>query len=105
MSIKMKNCKTFYVAQTASCLKSFSLPPAHALSDKILPRLWNKNFLTEIYGHLLSKFFKNVVLGRQEMVQCKCFFSHTGTFVKSNVFGCVAGAYYFHKVRKMIVVF
>ena len=28
------------------------------------------------YTHLLSKGFKNAVLGRQEMVQCKCFFWH-----------------------------
>ena len=30
----------------------------------------------EIYRHLLSKCFKNAVLGRQEMGQCKCFFWH-----------------------------
>ena len=31
---------------------------------------------TEIYRHLLSKYFKKVVLGRQEMVQCKWSFWH-----------------------------
>ena len=31
---------------------------------------------TEIYRHLLSKCFKKVVLGRQEMVQCKWSFWH-----------------------------
>ena len=30
----------------------------------------------EIYRHLLSKCFKNAVLVRQEMVQCKYFFWH-----------------------------
>ena len=29
---------------------------------------------TEKYRHLLSKYFKNAVLGRQEMMQCKCYF-------------------------------
>ena len=63
--IKMKNFKTFYKAQTASHLKDIiqsPLPP-----DKIF----------NISGtNLLSKCFKNVVLGRQEMVQCKWFFWH-----------------------------
>ena len=80
ISIKMKNCKTFYETQTASCLKEIIQPPQPPIPpDKILIRLWNKNFLeryTEIYRYLLSKCFKKVVLGRQEMVQCKCFFLH-----------------------------
>ena len=29
---------------------------------------------TDIYIYLVSKSLKNAVLGRQEMVQCKCFF-------------------------------
>ena len=42
---------------------------------------------TEIYRHLLSKCFKKVVLGRQEMVQCKCFFLHqTETFLLENLY-------------------
>ena len=51
----MKNCQTFYYI------------------------LWTKVFLrryTEMYRHLLSKCFKNAVLGCQEIVQCKCFFWH-----------------------------
>ena len=77
-SIKMKNCKTLYEVQTASHLKEiFQPPPTHPSSDKILLCLWNKNFITrytEKYRHLLSKYFKNAVLGRQEMIQCKCYF-------------------------------
>ena len=50
------------------------------LEVRILLRLWDKRFLsdiyTEIYRHLHSKCFKNSGLGRQEMVQCKCFFWH-----------------------------
>ena len=29
---------------------------------------------TEIFRHLLSRYFKNAVVERQEMMQCKCFF-------------------------------
>ena len=91
ISIKMKNCKTFYETQTASCLKEIIQPPQPPIPpDKILIRLWNKNFLeryTEIYRYLLSKCFKKVVLGRQEMVQCKCFFWHqTETFLLENLY-------------------
>ena len=45
------------------------------------------NRYLEIYIHLLSKCFKNAVLGRQEMAQCKYFFltpnrnMFTGKFV------------------------
>ena len=53
----MKNCKTLYEAQTASRFKEPIQPRANPFpSDKTLLRLWNKNFLTEIYRntHLLS---------------------------------------------------
>ena len=56
-SIKMKNCKTLYEAETASRFKEPIQPRPNPLpSDKTLLRLWNKNFLTEIYRntHLLS---------------------------------------------------
>ena len=77
----MKNCKTFYESQTASHRQKIIQPsPNPTPSDKMLLRLSKKKFLyiyiqiyTEIYRHLLSKYFKNGVLGRQEMVQCKCF--------------------------------
>ena len=76
ISIKMKNCKTFYEGQTASRVKEIILPHQHpsSQSDKILLRLWNKNFLTEICKNVQTFAFKNAVLGRQEMMQCKCFF-------------------------------
>ena len=49
----MKNCKTFYEAQTVSRLKetiqpTLNLPPP----GKILLRLWNKNFPAEIYRNI-----------------------------------------------------
>ena len=79
-SIKMKNCKTLYEVQTASHLKEiFQSPPPqptphqiksyYVSGTKILLRRY-----TEIYRHLLSRCFKNAVLGRQEMMQCKCYF-------------------------------
>ena len=58
ISIKMKNCKTFYETQTASCLKEIIQSPQPLIPlDKILS-LWKKNFLeryTEIYRYLLSR--------------------------------------------------
>ena len=59
ISIKMKNCKTSYKVHTASLLrKLFSLVPTHPPSDIILLRLWNKNFLTEIYRNMQTFAFK-----------------------------------------------
>ena len=43
-------------------MKLFSFLPTHAPSDKILPRLFLRRH-TEINGHLLSRCFKNAVLG------------------------------------------
>ena len=57
--IKMKNCKTFYEAQTASHLKEIiRLSPNLPTPDKILLLLWNKNFLTEIYRNIQTFAFK-----------------------------------------------
>ena len=79
-SLKMKNCKTLYKAQTASRLKEvIQPPPTHPHQINPHNVVGTKIFLqryTEIYRHLLSKCFKNVALGRQEMVQWKCFFWH-----------------------------
>ena len=72
ISIKMKNCKEIYEAKRASCLKEIIQPPPTPNPPPV-----RKIFLrryTEIYRHLLSKCFKNAVLGRQEMVQRKCFY-------------------------------
>ena len=52
-------------------------PPTPIPPDKILVGLWNKIFLerhTETYIYLLSRCSKKVVLGHQEMMQCKLFF-------------------------------
>ena len=55
----MKNCKTFYEAQTASHLKEIiQLSPNLPAPDKILLLLWNKNFLTEIYKNIETFAFK-----------------------------------------------
>ena len=51
ISIKTKNFKIFYKAQTANHLKEIIQPPpppSHPLPDKTLLRLWNKHFLKEI---------------------------------------------------------
>ena len=104
--IKMKNCKTFYEAQTASHLKEIIQPPPN-------PPTPGKSYYfsrtkcsyiqryTEIYRHLLSKCFKNAVPGRQEMVQYNVFFwQRTETFFLEKLqsqkgFLLFAGAYYF----------
>ena len=86
ISIKIKNVKYFKRPKQRSALsKLFSL--SHALP--LPPSLPNhKNIYTEIYRHLLPKCFKNVVLGCQKMVRCKCFFwqqtkkMFAGKFVK-----------------------
>ena len=79
ISVKIKTCKTFCKAQTANRLKKFiqSPPPLSSPPDKTLLCLGNKIFLNryiEIHGHLLSKYLKNGVLGRHEVVWCKYFF-------------------------------
>ena len=72
----MKKCKTFYETQKTSCLKEIIQPPPTPPSHQM--KFYNDLLrrYTEIYRHLLSKCFKNAVLGRQEMGQCKCFFWH-----------------------------
>ena len=102
-SIRRKNCKTFYEAQTASCFKEiFQAPPTHSPPDKILLRLWSKNFLIDIYRNIQIFAFK-VLQG------CSSWASRNGAvqmfFLKPNrnmfagkvkkVFPSVARAYYF----------
>ena len=65
----------FFVALS----KLFSLLPTHPRQIKSYYVFGKKIFLqryAEIYRHLPSKSFKNAALGRQEIVQCKCFFLH-----------------------------
>ena len=58
ISIKKKNCKTFYETKTASRLKEIVQPPPNPLPpDKILISLWNKN-LREIHRNIQTFAFK-----------------------------------------------
>ena len=51
--VKWKIAKHFArTKQRAASVKLFSLPPSHLPLDKILLRLWNKNFLKEIYRNI-----------------------------------------------------
>ena len=77
----MKNCKTFYEAQTASRLMEIVQPPSKPTPNQIKSYydFGTKFFFrryTEICGHLLSKCFESRVRKCQEIVQCKCFSSH-----------------------------
>ena len=58
--------------QRCALRKLFSLP--HPTSHQITP--YYLNFLKELCRQLLSNCFKNAVLRRQEMAQCKYFFWH-----------------------------
>ena len=90
ISIKLKDCKILYETQTASHLKEIIQPPATHHQIKSYYVFETKIFLTrytELYRHLLSKCFKKVVLGRQEIGQCKCFFWHqTETCLLENLY-------------------
>ena len=59
-SIKiLKNFKTFYETQTVSRFQEVIQPsPSPPPLDKMLLRLWNKNFLTEIYRNIQTFAFK-----------------------------------------------
>ena len=89
--IKMKNCKTFYESQThPHQTKSYHFP-----GTKISIQRY-----TEIHRHLLSKSFKNVVPGRQEMGQFIFFLTPNrnmfyGKRLCQKGFLFVAGPYYF----------
>ena len=75
--LKRKTVKRFTRPKLQAALrKLFSLPPTHLFQIKSYYISGTKMFLrkyTEIYRHLRSKCFKNAVLGRQEIVKCKCF--------------------------------
>ena len=90
ISIKTKNCKTSYEAQIVSRFKKIIQPPpfpSHHIKSYYV--FGTKIFLgrfTELYRDFLSKYYKNAVFGRQEMVQCQCFFWHqTETFFLENL--------------------
>ena len=73
--LKWKILKHFTSPKQRSAWRElFSSPPGKSFQS-----IRNKHFRTEIHMYihlynLLSKGSKNVVLGRLEMVQCKCFF-------------------------------
>ena len=56
ISIKMKNCKTFYEGQTASRRVKEIIQSLK--TDKILLRLWNKNVLMEMCINIQTFPFK-----------------------------------------------
>ena len=67
-----------------SRLKEIIQPPPtpHTTRWNLASSLKQKVRYTEIYRHLLLKCFSEVVLGRQEMVQCKNFSWHqTETYI------------------------
>ena len=74
----MKNCKSSCEAQKVSCLKNYSASP-QPIPQQIKSyyvsgtNIFIRGYI-EIYGYLLSKCFKNAVLGHHERVQCKYFF-------------------------------
>ena len=70
--------KNFYEAQKflrTALMKLFSFPSTHPPSDKILLRLSVRRY-TKINGHLLSKCFKNAVLGVKKRWSANVFFWH-----------------------------
>ena len=74
----MINCKTFCEGQTASRVKKIIKPLYHPSPepDKILLRLCNKYFLTEIYRNIQTFAFKvlqEYSSWTSKMMQCKCF--------------------------------
>ena len=106
----MKNYKTCYEDQIESSIKKIiqaspnPQPTPHRIKSYVFGIKFFLRRYTEMYIHLLSKCFKNAVLGRQEMVQCKMFFSDSKQkYVCWKIckirktFDCVRRAYYFIK--------
>ena len=71
----MKNFKTFYAAQIASRLKKIVRTPTSFL------RLWNKNFVTEIYRKCSFWAFRNGALQMFYLTPTRHMFA--GKLVKS----------------------
>ena len=92
----MKNCKTFYETQTASNLQeTIHSSPRSLPSDKPYYIFGTNIFLqryTEIYRHLLSKYFRNAVLGGSRNGTVQMFFltpnrnTSAGKFLKTERF-------------------
>ena len=95
-------------------MKLFSLSPTHPSSDKVLLRLFLRIY-TEVKGYLLSKCFKNVVLGvkkrwsanafsdtKQKHVYCKIFSKFRKLFwlcCQSTLFSMSSGLRFIKWVR------
>ena len=107
ISIKMKNCKSFYEAQTASCLKEIIQPP---LNPQPTPYQTNsycvfgkKNIFTEIYRNIqtFQSASKMQFFGVKKWCSPNVFSNNKQKHVcwkickVRKVFGCVAEAYYF----------
>ena len=90
--------------QPVALKKLFSLTPTHPPSDKI-SRLWNKNFLTNIYRNIRTfpfKVFQECSYGTSRNSAVQIIFFDTkqkhvwwNIYKGRKVFGCVAWAYYF----------
>ena len=85
--------------QRAALRKLFNLPPNRPHHVKSYYVSGTKLFLrryTEIYRYLLSKRFKNPVLGCQEIVHCNFFFVMPNRNISAGKWvGCIAGSYHF----------
>ena len=91
--------------QWASLNKSLCLPPSSTPPDKILLRLWNKNFLNYIYRIIQTSAFKMLQecsswVSRICAVQTFFLIKKEEHLCRKNcevrkVCGCVSGKYYF----------
>ena len=94
ISVKMKNCKTFYETQTASSLQEMiHSSPSSVQSDKISLHLWNKHFLTEIYRNIQTFAFKL-------LQECSSWASRNGAvqmfFLTPNKYFCWKNGFWLH---------
>ena len=92
----MKNF-IFFQAQAASCLKEIIQFPHQIQASYVSEtKIFFRRF-KGVYKHFFSNCFKNAVLGRLEIVHCKCFSDTIRKKVSwkickvSKVFCCVAG--------------
>ena len=114
VSIKIKNYKAIYEVQTVSCLKKIIQPPPNPTPHQIkfleqdLERVWNKNFLTEIYRNIQTfafKVFQKCSSWESRNGAVQMFFSNTkqkhfaGKFVKSERLLAVLQEHIFFNVK------
>ena len=109
ISVKMKNCKTFYKTQTASRLQEIiQSSPNPSPSDKMLLCLWKKKFLTEICRNIQTFAFKLLQkcsswVSRDRAVQMFSLIPSrdmsAGKFLKSERFSAVLREYIIFNVK------